>query len=437
MRSLNQRVLASASVVLIVFAVVTATALDRAFQRAALAAQQTRLFGQIYLLLGAAEVDPNGVLSIPAELPETRFGQPDSGLYASVANDNGETLWRSASSVGFELPAAFTLAPGEQRFADTQGLLVAGLGVLWAGEHRFVLSVYSDQKAVVAEREEFRRTLWGWLAVMVALLLFAQFGVLRWGLRPLRSVARELSAIESGNQDAVHGRYPRELARLTQNINALLAHERAQQERYRNALGDLAHSLKTPLAVLRTLVTGTDSVAHMRAAVSDQVERMDYIVQHQLQRGATAGRSSVTRIIALLPLTQRLAQTLGKVYADKAVDLDIVIDDDVRIRADEGDMTELLGNLLDNAFKWCRTQVRITVAPRGGMAEFLVEDDGPGIAEDVREKLLERGARADESVPGHGIGLAMVRDIVRTYGGTIDILDSTLGGACVRVELPH
>ncbi len=437
MRSLNQRVLVSASVVLVVFAMITATALDRAFHRAALAAQETRLFGQIYLLLGAAEVDADGNLGMPPELPETRFGQPDSGLYATIANGHGETLWRSVSSAGLELPPPFALAPGEQRFAEVDDLLVAGLGVLWASEHRFILSVYSDQKGFVAEREAFRRTLWGWLAVMVALLLLAQFGVLRWGLRPLRSVAHELSAIESGKQDAVHGDYPHELARLTRNINALLAHERAQQERYRNALGDLAHSLKTPLAVLRTLVTGRESVDQVRAAVGEQVERMDHIVQHQLQRGATAGRSSVTRAVVLRPLVERLGRTLAKVYAEKSVTLDIEMAADARIRADEGDLTEMIGNLLDNAFKWCRARVRLSVSLQSDTCELFVEDDGPGIAEAVGEQLLERGARADESVPGHGIGLAMVRDIVAAYGGTVEISASALGGAGLRVRLPR
>jgi two-component system sensor histidine kinase PhoQ len=271
---------------------------------------------------------------------------------------------------------------------------------------------------------------------MAVLLLAAQWAILRWGLRPLRKVADELTRLESGQQQHIAGKYPTELQRLTENLNTLLTHERAQQKRYRDALADLAHSLKTPLAVVRAALSKSKPEAELARNLDEQIERMDRIVGYHLQRAAASGRSGMIVAQPVLPAVERMLKAIGKVYADKRVETEVRIDPSIRFRGDEGDLMELLGNVLDNAFKWANGRIRLTASLHDSRLDLTVEDDGPGIPEADAQRVLQRGARADESVPGHGIGLAVTRDIVEAYGGHILILRSELGGAAVTLQLP-
>jgi two-component system sensor histidine kinase PhoQ len=260
-------------------------------------------------------------------------------------------------------------------------------------------------------------------------------GSLRWGLRPLRGVARELNAIESGRQEKLQGVYPKEIKRLTDNLNSLIQHERAQQVRYRNALGDLAHSLKTPLAVMRGALSGDQS--QLPATIEDQVARMDSIVAYQLQRAATSGmKNPMATPIQILPIMEKIVAALNKVHHEKGVSTEISVPDSVTFPGDEGDLMELLGNLIDNAYKWCRQKVKISAVARDGRLIITIEDDGSGIEPSQAKTILQRGVRTDEAVPGHGIGLAIVRDIVEAYQGAIEAGRSSLGGAMIRVDFP-
>jgi two-component system sensor histidine kinase PhoQ len=443
MRSLSARVSLSAGFVLAIFVILTGVALDRAFHDSARSARQDRLQAQLYLLIAAAEVDARGTLSMPATLTEAKFSLPGSGLYADVTDSTGNVVWRSTSSMGVAPPFQSRLRPGEQRFDELsdkagQPFYVQSMGVNWASggaHHAFTFSVSEDLAEVNAQLGRYRRSLWGWLGAMAALLLAAQAAVLRWGLRPLRGVAAELAAIEAGRQERLKGEYPREIGQLTDNLNTLLAHERASQKRYRDALADLAHSLKTPLAVMRGALGG-GSKQQLDATVEEEVMKMDSIVAYQLQRAATAGRSSrLAAPVAIRPIATKIVASLAKVYRDKAVEAAIAINDGAVFRGDEGDLMELLGNLLDNAYKWCRSTVRIAVNHDGALV-VTVEDDGPGMDPQYAQQLLQRGVRADQAVPGHGIGLAIARDIVQAYQGEIGIARSDLGGAAVRVALP-
>ena len=443
MMSLNKRMILSASFVLAIFIVLTALGLDRAFYDSARSARQERLLGQLYLLIAAAEVDGQGGLSLPATLSEARFSLPGSGLYAFVIDRNGIRVWNSISALGVTAPFATQLAAGEKRFeqrADQAGndYFVQSLGVNWAvGQQHFAFtfSVSEDLAEFNAQIRHYRQSLWSWLAALAALLLLAQAAVLRWGLRPLRGVAQELNAIESGRQEKLQGDYPKEIKRLTDNLNSLIQHERAQQIRYRNALGDLAHSLKTPLAVMRGALASDKT--QLPATVEEQVARMDGIVAYQLQRAATAGTTKLMATpIPILPVAEKIVAALHKVHHEKGVSTKIVIPSSVTFPGDEGDLMELLGNLLDNAFKWCSKNVQISAVVKPGHLILSVEDDGPGIAPSQAKKILQRGVRADEMVPGHGIGLAIVRDIVAAYEGTIEAGRSSLGGAGIYLDFP-
>ena len=218
--------------------------------------------------------------------------------------------------------------------------------------------------------------------------------ILRWGLRPLRRAADEITRLEQGLQEQISGDYPTELKRLTENLNTLLTHERAQQKRYRDALADLAHSLKTPLALVRAALSEARPEPNLSRNLDEQIEHMDRIVAYHLQRAAASGRSGMVVAQPVLPAVERVLKALAKVYADKRIETAIAVDARLRFRGDEGDLTELLGNVLDNAFKWARSRVRVTASLSETRLTLTVEDDGPGIPEArraARTGTRERG----------------------------------------------
>ncbi|ROR32774.1 ATP-binding protein [Inmirania thermothiophila] len=440
--SLRARLLTAASVVLAAFFTLTAVALERAFRHSAETALQERLRGEVYGLIAAADLDPAGRLRMPETPPDPRLSNPASGLYGAVEGPDGP-IWRSPSQLGLAVPYPRGLASGAWRLGrvraeDGRTLLVAALGILW--EHPdgrlvpYTFAAAADLAALHAEVGAFRRTLWGWLTGVGLALLLAQGLILHWGLRPLARVAEEIRAIEAGRAAALSGEAPGELRPLTEAVNALLAHQRRQLERHRNALGDLAHSLKTPLALLRGAAeAGEPDLPHQVAAA---VDRVNAIVEHQLRRAATAGRAPLAAPIPVAGAIGRLVATLDKVHRERGVRCEVRCEGEPRFRGEEGDLLEILGNLLDNAYKWSRGRVRVTARGDGALL-LVVEDDGPGIPAAKRGEVLGRGVRADRRAPGHGIGLAMVADIVAAYGGAVEIgASAELGGARIDVRLP-
>lgn len=440
MISLSRRVTLASALVLTVFIGLTALALEQAFEQSARSAMRERLFAQLYLVMAAAELSDSGMLMMPGHLAEARLELPGSGLYARITNPAGEVRWHSPSALGLELPPYPADNAGREYFSRLSlnggDYFLAALGVEWetmGGSVPLNFSVMEEGSSFAQQMSRYRRTLWGWLGAMALLSLLALLGALAWGLRPLRTVAAEVRAIESGAQQGLERNYPKELQRLTDNINTLLRHERAQQERYKNALGDLAHSLKTPLAVLHGLAEGQGDHS---PALREQIARMDNIVQYQLQRAATAGRRALTPPLALGPTLERLLASLRKVYRDKGVRVELALQPGAVFHGDEGDLMELLGNLLDNAFKWSAGSVRISAQSGRDGLRLTVEDDGPGIDVTCATAVLQRGVRLDEATPGHGIGLPIVRDIVAAYGGELVIDRAALGGAAFRLTLP-
>jgi two-component system sensor histidine kinase PhoQ len=267
--------------------------------------------------------------------------------------------------------------------------------------------------------------------------------VLRWSLQPLRVLERELARVRRGVSDRLSGRHPPELQQLTDSINALIESEYAHLDQSRNTLSDLAHSLKTPLAVLRTRLDAGTSEAELRHEVGVQVQRMSEIVSYQLSRAARSGHALFSAPIAIEPRAEEIVGSLEKVYRSKGVVCEFELDPEAKFHGELGDLQELIGNMLENAFKWSKQRVLLTVQSESakGMSRpgllLAVEDDGPGVDLENFETLLQRGARGDERVQGHGIGLAIVQDIVRAYRGDLKVeRSSELGGARFTVHFP-
>ena len=395
-----------------------------------------RLEAHIYTLLAAVELLPDGGMEIPTDLPEPRLMQPDSGLYAEVI---GRSLaWRSPSALGEkpDLPDS-PIAPGSFVFDSNADIgpehaLVLRYGILWVdrsgGEHPYWFSVAENRELMEAQIDVFRQQLWAWAGAALLVFIAIQVAVLRWGLAPLRRLRSEVGAVRDGQTDSIRGTYPSELTPLKVGLNAFITSERKNLERQRNQLGDLAHSLKTPLAVLRSGIRSDEML--------EQVDAMDRIVAYQLRKARASGKPTWAQPLEIEPVAEKIAATLEKLYAAKQVVCEFELDPGARFYGDEGDLSELIGNLLENAFKWASTRVLVHVSLKSPGWCLRVEDDGPGIEPERRDDVLQRGVRADERTAGHGIGLAIVTDLVEAYGGTIAIHESALGGAAVVVEFP-
>lgn len=434
--SLNLRIILSATLVLIIFITLTAVTLDRAFVDSTESALRDKLTSQLYALMAAAEVEDEGLL-MPSDELDALLGLPSSGVYAYVTEQTGGTLWQSSSALGAKPPKPMTLAGGEKNFkkitTENDDYYTFAYGVDWSTDTKAIsltFNIATDLKSFDKQIIQYRTTLWGWLVAMALLLLLSQMVILRWGLSPLRKVGVELNRIESGDQEKIQDVYPMEIERLTGNINILLEQEREQKTRYRNALGDLAHSLKTPLAVLQSgLNASADDPAQ------EQITRMNSIVEYQLQRAATAGAASIGKAVDVGLLVNRIVDSLRKVYRDKNIRVNLDIETGLVFKGDEGDLMEVLGNLLDNAYKWADKTIEVNAVSNNKKLSVTVSDDGPGIAEDKSNELLQRGVRADQQIPGHGIGLSIVLNIIQAYHGSLEINKSSLGGAQVVIEL--
>ncbi len=443
--SLQARLLLAAMLVLFVFTGLTGLALDKAFRQSAETALQDRLQGVLYALLAAVDVDDNGTPRFSRNLPDARFARPGSGLYARIENVDNQTVLQSRSLLGNPLPELTIIEPGRYHYETfaLNGIPHYRLTyqVRWELEaeqaYRLNFQVVEDMQSYQQQISAYRRNLWGWLGAAVLVLLLLQAVILRWSLQPLRQLAADLAAIEAGKAERLHGKYPQELQHLTDTLNGLLAHTRSQLQRYRDSLGNMAHSLKTPLAILANALSLKQSNTGSVAEAEEQLQRIRQIIDYQLQRAATAGQSAPGTNTPLKPVATKIISAMQKVHADKALRFDVQIDDRLSCQCEEGDLMEVLGNLLENACKWARQQIRITAQRNQSNGMIIcIEDDGPGIPTEVREQVLERGQRADPTTAGHGIGLAMVHEIALLYGGELRIESSELGGTAIHIRLP-
>lgn len=446
-RSIRTRVLLAASLALAGFLGLTGVALDRAYRSSAESAVRDYLRTQVYGLLAAADLSPNDTLTLPPSLPEPRLSQASSGLYAWVSDPSGATVWKSPSALGTSIAWQAPPLPGVFRFrrgvtGGGQPVFVLEYSVVWeksSGQQLpFVVTVAEDYSLYQSRVDEFRRTLWSWLLGSVVVLVIVQLTVLMWLLKPLRSIAAEVNSVERGERDRLGTDYPDELQPLARNLNALLANERKQRQRYRDKLDDLAHSLKTPLAVLRNLVDRRQlDDPDLLKEVSGQVDRMQDMISYQL-RSAASGRGEFSLAHPVRPEIEKIVRSLEKAYYDRGIEIDSKVPPSCRFRGDVGDFIELIGNIMDNACKHCRARVALTVeqGAHGDGLTVTVEDDGPGIPEGARDEVLGRRVRGDTRTEGQGIGLAIVDDIARSYGGSVEIGRAGLGGARVVVRIP-
>jgi two-component system sensor histidine kinase PhoQ len=450
MLSLNARVLIAATAILAAFFGLAGFTLDRAYRISSEDALMKRLEVQVYALIALAAIDDAGNVYMPEAYTETSFLTYSPDTYARITDPNGRIVWSSPTPVGINIPYKVRLTRNETHFSfntvrEDFSVAIYSHGIAWHDQADKVYTFSVAEKLDDFNRQvaHYSRNLWLLLGGVALLLLVVQGAILRWGLAPLGRASGELIAIEAGRKQRLSDDYPGELKGLTNNVNALLSHQQDHLERYRHTLGDLAHSIKTPLAVLQSTLDEKNIEAPAAKAIQEQLDRITQITEYQLQRAATAGQSPLLAPVHIEQMVQKVMKSLSKVYADKNVKVDINIDKGIVFHGDEGDLMEVIGNLSDNAFKYCRHHVSITAKMQlhdkkklQGLL-FSIEDDGPGVPDEMVKHVVQRGVRVDQGISGHGIGLSVVQDIAQIYGGELNISCGTMGGAIVTVWLPE
>lgn len=418
----------------------TGLVLDKAFRNNVESAQRENLRTQVYTLLATAELDENNHLQLPEEITEPRLNITESSLHARVITTDKKIIWRSKSMLNINIEFPKKMITGKFYFSkqiqNLDSFTILNFKTQWvseAGEQTYIFQLAENQNVFNSQIILFQKNLWGWLAGVSFILIIIQTLILRWGLKPLRHVADDLIKIEKGNEKKLRGEYPKEITPLTNNLNQLLNSSQQQLIRYRDALGNMAHSLKTPIAVLQGIIT---TITNKDKEVAlEQLSTINNIVEYQLQRASMVGRLQLADAIALQPITEKILNSLKKVYQDKNIDVQHKISSEIKIKIDQGDLYELLGNLLENSFKWCNKKISTSAEQVNEQIQIVIEDDGPGIDEHEKERILLRGQRADQNTPGHGLGLAMVNDILLLYKGTMEIKVSSLGGAKIIIKI--
>jgi signal transduction histidine kinase len=261
----------------------------------------------------------------------------------------------------------------------------------------------------------------------------------RAGLLPFGRLRRQLLSLRDGSVRRVEGTYPAEVQPLVNDLNSLLEHRERIVQRALAKAGDLAHGLKTPLAVLAQEADQAEVTGHheMAAMISQQVERMRRQIDYHLAQARAAGSGDVPGArCSVLDSVEGLTRTMRRIYAGRSLQIQVDVPPEHFIRGQREDLEEMLGNLLDNACKWATSTVKIQSALEDGPVVLTVDDDGPGLDPSMRDAVLKRGVRADEAAPGSGLGLAIVRDLAELYHGTISLEDSPMGGLRARLRLP-
>jgi signal transduction histidine kinase len=405
---------------------------------------------QLFNLVGAVSVNAGGQLQGAPNLGNTAFLQPQSGWYwrvAPVEGIEGDALASPSLESGeFERPPLSDL-PYDRQFSRHW----TGPGP--GGEQIRVLESEIDlgdgriaRFQIAGNQTEFEYAVRDF-AQRVGLMLLA-FGIgvvlinaaiLLVGLRPLDHARKALSAIRSGEATSLEGTFPAEIQPLVKEMNALIDNNRRIVERARTQVGNLAHSLKTPLSVLVNEAGAKSGPS--AAAVEEQTRAMDYQIQHYLKRARIAAqRESIIFRTDVRPVAEKLVSVMRKLNPDKDIAFRISPEKLV-FMGEKEDVEEILGNLLENASKWARRKIALAIEPAAGEGErrwirLTVEDDGPGIAAEMRDEALKRGKRLDETVPGTGLGLAIVAETASAYGGAVELGESAAGGLKVEITLP-
>lgn len=431
---------------------VCALVLALLFQQAALRRFDQGLSELIDNLTAGATISERGEVVAPA-LTDLRALRAFSGKYWQIAEPapggglhvlvRSRSLWDSELKSPGDIVARLDAEPGQPVSYDTTGPLEEPLRAM-ATQAKLPGRAAPVIFMAAEDRSPVDRDVRGFItatAIAFALLAVGMIAAVviqvRVGLNPLFALRREVASVRRGKADRVQRAYPSELSPLADELNALMAHNQEVVERQRTHVGNLAHALKTPLSVM--LTEARQSRGPLAEVVEEQAEAMRQQVDHHLRRARAAARTQGTgERTSVADVLDELARTLERIFIDKGVEIDWDADDDLYFLGERQDLLELAGNAMENAGKWCRSRVRVRAVPLAGeRLRISIEDDGPGLTPQERETVVRRGARLDESAPGSGLGLSIIEELSRAYGGALRLGEARLGGLLVEMDLPR
>ena len=431
--------------------IVSAAVLALLFQRAAIRRVDQTLSDLTVNLVTYSTVEDGQVFAPP--FTDERALRVFSGRYWEIAEPTADgrlrplarshSLFDAVLAAPADLAARFKARPGRPVAYEARGPLGEPLRV------RAQQNWLPGRKAPVIflaaeDRSSIDRDVQGFVAATAAAFVLLGAGLIvaiviqvRVGLRPLFDLSREVADVRRGKSERLAETYPSELKPLAQELNALVAHNQDVVERQRTHVGNLAHALKTPISVM--IAEADQRPGPLADVVTRQADAMRQQVDHHLRRARAAARSQGQgERTAVAEVLDELSRTLERIFRDKGVRIDWDAPDDLYFLGERQDLLEIAGNAVENACKWCKGRVRIRAAALGAERfALVVEDDGPGLPPDRRDEVLRRGARLDETAPGSGLGLSIVDELARAYGGGLTLGDSTLGGLRLEADLPQ
>ena len=404
-------------------------------------------------LIASVEVFEEDRLTLMSQPIDPRYQQALSGRYWLIGNampdGDIETILASRSLYQQTL----SIAPSDRRrLRDARGeavrfategpnpgetLRVVGREVTLPGNSNPIVALAAaDSRPATRSIQTFAGSALFLMGLLIAGLLAAIYAQVRLGLKPLFALADKVADVREGRSTSVEGQYPAEIAGLADELNSLIVHNRTVVERAQTHVGNLAHALKTPIAVLRNEAALDQPVS--TEIVQRQTDAMSAQVDHHLRRARAAARGQAIGLSCDVDeVLSALARTLPKIHRDKSFQIEVDGESGLRFRGDKRDLEDMVGNLMDNAAKWTKTTVDVSRTAQNGFFSLIIEDDGPGIPMEEIETALKRGARLDEATPGSGLGLAIVNDLAEAYSGSLSLMKSPLGGLKAELILPR
>ncbi len=453
-RSLVARLIALAALWTASLLLAGAVGLTSVYRSSVFRAVDDQLEGAVTSLLENVDADESGVIGVSTPALDPRYAQTYSGRYWEVFyidEDDGSRISVAGSRSLFGRSIALdedlveaarerigVRVTGGGEGPEGQSLRVMAMAVRVGPFNDLVLLTAAEDRAPANRDIRAFALAASWtLAAFAIGLLAAVFVQVRWGLAPLFAMRAAVEAIREGERERLDEAAPSELAPLARELNALIDHNRDIVERARAHVGNLAHALKTPISVI--LNESRSQKGDFAETVRRQTEKMQIQVEHHIQRAtaATRGQSHGSRT-DVRAVIEDLARTLPRMYPERDIALEVSAASDLQFRGERQDLEEMVGNLMDNAFKWARGRVRIAsaAADAPGRLAIVVDDDGAGLPPDQRSEVIARGMRLDEAAPGSGLGLAIVHDLARVYGGRLELGESPLGGLRAALNLP-
>lgn len=436
-----------------VFALVaTGVVLTSAFRQSVEQRFDDTLAVYLSVLIGDL-AEEEGLKGASADLGDPRFLLPLSGWYWVVAEPGSREVFASSQSLAGDVlpipPVAAEARPGRlfQDYVEGpagESLRVVGRRVAFEDGRWVHVIVGGASSAIEEDTERFMVRAAAWLGIFAAILVGGTFVQWRVGMRPLRQLGAELQAIREGRSRTVSTRYPSEIVPVAEALNALIESNQATLERARRHVGNLAHALKTPISVLVNDAEREDGP--LARSVREQTQVMQRQVRYYLERAQMAARERVIGTVTdVAPVLARLHRAMSRLGAPRHIAVHLDLADDLAFAGERQDLEEIVGNLVDNALKWAKSEVRVSATalaePPEGMTgpayRIAIDDDGPGLSEAESREAISRGRRLDESKPGSGLGLSIVAELVELYGGKLRLMRSDLGGLRVEVCLPR